>query len=99
MEMKARLAKHNFTLVNQAIDFYLKPENRNRVNGKGKAPVFTFISLEDDNEPFPLAEVIHVLEKHLNALQAQQEADPREVRKTSIWIVKKRLKQLKGLRA
>lgn len=60
--MRADTAKHNHLIREQAIKYYLN---------QGKpTPEFTFISLWNDAEPYPLAEVIIVLNEHLNTLNA-----------------------------
>ena len=70
--MKCTIAKHNSLLLQQAIQHYRK-----------SAQIFTFPSLYDDFEPYPINEVvdvltshtrygvIQVLEQHLNAIQSE----------------------------
>lgn len=58
--MKCAIAKNNELLLNQAIQHYRK-----------SSQIFTFISLYSDNEPYPIYEVIQVLEQRLNAIQCE----------------------------
>lgn len=58
--MKCTIAKHNSLLLQQAIQHYRK-----------SSQIFTFMSLYSDNEPYPIDEVIQVLEQRLNAIQRE----------------------------
>lgn len=58
--MKCTIAKHNGLLLQQAIQHYRKSHQ-----------IFTFMSLYSDNEPYPIDEVIQVLEQRLNAIQCE----------------------------
>lgn len=55
--MKCAIAKHNELLLQQAIQHYRKSHQ-----------IFTFMSLYSDNEPYPIDEVIQVLEQRLVAI-------------------------------
>jgi len=58
--MKCTIAKHNLFLLKEAIQHYRKSHQ-----------IFTFMSLYSDNEPYPIDEVIQVLEQHLVAIQCE----------------------------
>ena len=58
--MKCTIAKHNLFLLKQAIQHYRKSHQ-----------IFTFMSLYSDNEPYPIDEVIEVLEQRLVAIQCE----------------------------
>lgn len=58
--MKCTIAKHNDLLLKQAIQHYRK-----------SSQIFTFMSLYSDNEPYPIDEVIQVLEQRLVAIQCE----------------------------
>ena len=58
--MKCTIAKNNLFLLKQAIQHYRKSHQ-----------IFTFMSLYSDNEPYPIDEVIEVLEQRLVAIQCE----------------------------
>lgn len=58
--MKCTIAKNNIFLLKQAIQHYRK-----------SSQIFTFMSLYSDNEPYPIDEVIQVLEQRLVAIQCE----------------------------
>ena len=58
--MKCTIAKHNLFLLKEAIQHYRK-----------SSQIFTFMSLYSDNEPYPIDEVIQVLEQRLVAIQCE----------------------------
>ena len=58
--MKCTIAKHNGLLLQQAIKHYRK-----------SSQIFTFMSLYSDNEPYPIDDVIQVLENRLVAIQCE----------------------------
>ena len=58
--MKCTIAKHNLFLLKEAIQHYRKSHQ-----------IFTFMSLYSDNEPYPIDEVIEVLEQRLVAIQCE----------------------------
>ena len=58
--MKCTIAKNNELLLQQAIQHYRKSHQ-----------IFTFMSLYSDNEPYPIDEVIEVLEQRLVAIQCE----------------------------
>lgn len=90
--MKCTIAKHNDLLLKQAIDHYRK-----------SSTIFTFMSLYSDNEPYPIDEVIEVLEQRLNAIQCEMDnftkmtAGPRknEQLETSFYTTKKHLETMR----
>lgn len=88
--MKSQIAKQNPVLMQQAIKHYLN-------NDKGKeTPVFTFISFYDDNESYPLPELITCLEARIEALDEVY----RESRKdTDLMTLEAHRKQLAKLRS
>ena len=58
--MKCTIAKNNLFLLKQAIQHYRK-----------SSQIFTFMSLYSDNEPYPIDELIEVLEQRLVAIQCE----------------------------
>lgn len=58
--MKCTIAKHNSLLLQQAIEHYRK-----------SSQIFTFMSLYDDNEPYPIDDVIHVLERRITVIERE----------------------------
>lgn len=60
--MKSQIVKQNPVLMREAMKHYL-------THGK-QEPVFTFMSFYDDNEPYPLPELIECLEARIEALDA-----------------------------
>ena len=58
--MKCAIAKNNLFLLKEAIQHYRKSHQ-----------IFTFMSLYSDNEPYPIDEVIEVLEQRLVAIQCE----------------------------
>ena len=58
--MKCTIAKHNLFLLKEAIQHYRKSHQ-----------IFTFMSLYSDDEPYPIDEVIEVLEHRLVAIQCE----------------------------
>ena len=58
--MKCTIAKNNLFLLKQAIQHYRK-----------SSQIFTFMSLYSDDEPYPIDEVIQVLEQRLVAIQCE----------------------------
>ena len=58
--MKCTIAKNNELLLKQAIQHYRK-----------SSQIFTFMSLYSDDEPYPIDDVIQVLENRLNVIKRQ----------------------------
>ena len=58
--MKCTIAKNNLFLLKEAIQHYRKSHQ-----------IFTFMSLYSDDEPYPIDEVIEVLEHRLVAIQCE----------------------------
>ncbi|HGO5822486.1 TPA: hypothetical protein ACK3JW_000125 [Mannheimia haemolytica] len=84
--MRCTTAKQNPVLMRLAIRHYL---NNDRGN---KTPLFTFLSLYSETEPYPLPELLIVLGKRIDSLERiiiQTETD-----KTQIMILRKQLSQL-----
>ena len=86
--MKCEIAKMNTVLIQQAFDHYTA----------GNKNVFTFKSLYNDEEPYPLEELITCLATHIQILEAEQRIRQTESRQTSIWLYAKRIKQLELIR-
>lgn len=60
--MKCAIAKHNPLLLQQAVRHYQNKKSRE---------MFTFMSLYDDNEPYPIDDVIHVLERRITVIERE----------------------------
>lgn len=58
--MKSQTAKQNPVLMDKAIAHYLKSDRGT------KTPLFTFMSLFDDNEPYPLPELLTLLDERIS---------------------------------
>ena len=58
--MKCTIAKNNLFLLKQAIQHYRKSHQ-----------IFTFMILYSDNEPYPIDELIQVLEQRLVEIQCE----------------------------
>lgn len=86
--MKCEIAKMNTVLIQHAFDHYTA----------GNKNVFTFKSLYNDEEPYPLEELITCLATHIQILEAEQRIRQTESRQTSIWLYAKRIKQLELIR-
>lgn len=86
--MKSQIAKQNPVLIQKAIKHYL-------TYGK-ETPVFTFISFYDDNEPYPLAELITCLEARIEALDAVYRESWKD---TDLMTLEAHRKQLAKLRS
>ena len=89
--MKCAIAKHNPLILLQAVKHYQK-----------SAQIFTFPSLYDDFEPYPIKEVVDVLKLKISDLEVAIDNHPlNESLKTSLYITKKHLhrmeKQLKRI--
>ena len=87
--MKCTIAKHNPLILLQAVKHYQK-----------SAQIFTFPSLYDDFEPYPIKEVVDVLKLKISDLESAIDNHPlNESLKTSLYITEKHLdrmeKQLK----
>ena len=86
--MKCEIAKMNTVLIQHAFDYY----------AAGNKNVFTFKSLYNDEEPYPLEELITCLATHIQILEAEQRIRQTESRQTSIWLYAKSIKQLEQIR-
>lgn len=62
--MRCVIAKTNPVLMDKAIIHYLNPEKCK------ESPLFRFMSLLDDNEPYPLPELIQCLNERIDEQQA-----------------------------
>ncbi|TCK01677.1 hypothetical protein EV694_0297 [Volucribacter psittacicida] len=80
--MKCRIAKQR--LLSQAIEHYLN-----------KRTLFHFMSLYDDNEPYPLGEVVLLLSERLESFKRDCEQYPNnESYQMAILQAEKQLKRL-----
>ena len=79
--MKCIIAKLNSLILLQAVKHYQK-----------SAQIFTFPSLYDDFEPYPIKEVVDVLKLKVSDLECAIDAHPlNESLKTSLYTTKKHL--------
>lgn len=82
--MKCAIAKHSETILKQAIKHYSK-----------HSTLFAFISLYDDNEPYPLDEVIDVIKLKIKDLKTEvNEWQLNEALKTRLFVMEKTLIKL-----
>lgn len=82
--MKCAIAKNNELLLKQAIQHYRK-----------SAQIFTFPSLYDDFEPYPINEVVDVLKLKVSDLECAIDTHPlNESLKTSLYTTKKHLESM-----
>ncbi|HDZ6746240.1 TPA: hypothetical protein RS749_001153 [Mannheimia haemolytica] len=64
-------------------------------NDKGtKTPLFTFLSLYSETEPYPLPELLIVLGNRIAKLEQQHNAMPNETDSITLGILRKQLAQL-----
>lgn len=84
--MRCKQAKQNLLL--SAVNHYKK-----------STALFTFVSLYDDEEPYPISEVIHALECKCNAAKREIDSRPNspnmEVLETIYHIAHKNLEDMK----
>ena len=86
--MKCAIAKHNPLILLQAVKHYQK-----------SAQIFTFPSLYDDFEPYPIKEVVDVLKLKVSDLECAIDAHPlNESLKTSCYTTKKHLERMEKRR-
>ncbi|MDD0823885.1 hypothetical protein PTQ27_05310 [Mannheimia sp. AT1] len=86
--MRCIIAKQNPVLMRLAIRHYLE-------NNKGnKTPLFTFLSLYSDNEPYLLLELLIMLGRRIEALEKQYKVMPIENDLITVGILKKQLNKL-----
>ena len=82
--MKCAIAKHNPLILLQAVKHYQK-----------SAQIFTFPSLYDDFEPYPIKEVVDVLKLKISDLEDAIDNHPlNESLKTSLYITEKHLDRM-----
>lgn len=82
--MRCAIAKHNPLILLQAVKHYQK-----------SAQIFTFPSLYDDFEPYPIKEVVDVLKLKISDLEDAIDNHPlNESLKTSLYITEKHLKRM-----
>lgn len=70
--MNCITAKMNNVLMDLAIEHYLDKTKRT------ETPVFTFMSLWNDDEPYPLDEVLFCLEERMTHLEQEFKQNPIE---------------------
>lgn len=87
--MRCTTAKQNPVLMRLAIRHYLETNKGN------KTPIFTFLSLYTDTEPYPLPELLIMLGKRIEALEKQYKAMPVENDSITLGILRKQLAQLR----
>ncbi len=87
--MKCEIAKMNTLLIQHAFNHYYTYRNKD---------TFTFKSLYNDEEPYPIEELITCLATHIQILEAEQQEKHTESRQTSIWLYAKSIKQLEQIR-
>ncbi|MDD0823111.1 hypothetical protein PTQ27_01305 [Mannheimia sp. AT1] len=86
--MRCITAKKNPVLMRLAIKHYLE-------NDKGiETPLFTFLSLFSDNEPYPLPELLITLGNRIAKLERECEEMPTETDLITLGILKKQLNKL-----
>lgn len=82
--MRCAIAKHNPLILLQAVKHYQE-----------SAQIFTFPSLYDDFEPYPIKEVVDVLKLKISDLESAIADHPlNESLKTSLYITEKHLKRM-----
>lgn len=82
--MKCAIAKHNPLILLQAVKHYQK-----------SAQIFTFPSLYDDFEAYPINEVVDVLKLKVSDLECAIDTHPlNESLKTSFYTTKKHLERM-----
>lgn len=86
--MKCAIAKHNDLLLKQAINHYRKT-----------AEMFTFLSLYDDFEPYPIEEVIDVIKLKISDTESELAywrnlGRENESLETHVYTLKKQLKEM-----
>ncbi|OOF56369.1 hypothetical protein BKK56_03495 [Rodentibacter genomosp. 2] len=86
--MKCTIAKHNDLLLKQAIDHYRKSSD-----------MFTFLSLYNDFEPYPIDEVVDVLKRKISDLEDELSywrklGRENEALETQLYALKKQLKRM-----
>lgn len=86
--MRCITAKQNPVLMRLAIKHYLE-------NDKGiETPLFTFLSLFSDSEPYPLPELLITLGNRIAKLERECEEIPTETDLITLGILKKQLNKL-----
>ncbi|HHW7568799.1 TPA: hypothetical protein ACU21S_002151 [Mannheimia haemolytica] len=86
--MRCLTAKQNTVLMRLAIRHYLNNDKGN------KTPLFTFLSLYSETEPYPLPELLIVLGNRIAKLEQQHNAMPSETDLITLGILRKQLAQL-----
>lgn len=86
--MKCTIAKHNELLLHQAIKHYRKSTD-----------IFTFVSLYDDFEPYPIEEVIEVIKLKLSDTESELAywrnlGRENECLETHLYTLEKQLKEM-----
>ncbi|MGX3021507.1 hypothetical protein [Ursidibacter sp. B-7004-1] len=87
--MRCVIAKMNLVLMQQAIKHYLdKPT---------QGTPFTFKSLYDDNEPYPLAELLLTVQEQIGLLESEFKERPSNALANSLSVWRKKLDRLAKL--
>lgn len=79
--MRAEIAKRN--LLNIAIKHYLE-----------NSEIMRFMSLQDDNEPYPIEDVIVLLSERIERLEREFKQYPNEINKQGLTRAINQLKKL-----
>lgn len=77
--MKCLFAKTNPLIIKQAVEFYLKNKNG----------VFTFISLWNDEEPFPKDELLNCLDVWIKQVKELHSTAPHDRNRTYTSLLNK----------
>lgn len=91
--MRCVIAKMNLVLMNKAIEHYLDKTKRT------ETPVFTFLSLWSDEEPYLLTELLFCLDERIETLESEFKANPTEPFAAMLSVLKRkrhRLLQVQG---
>lgn len=89
--MRCVFAKTNPVLMDKAIAHYLNAIKRK------ESPVFHFMSLYSDNEPYPLPELIECLNERIDAIQKEFKKYPTEDNVFWLSKLKRKREQLNQL--
>lgn len=84
--MRCVIAKMNLVLMNKAIAHYLEPSTQ--------GTVFTFPSLYDDNEPYPLPELLLMVQEQIGLFESQFKEKPNDALANSLSVWQKKLNRL-----
>lgn len=86
--MKCEIAKNNFVLIDKAIAYYLR----------GNKMPYTFMSLWNDNEPYPLHELKKALKRRIMITINKQKTEPSLANEMLIERLNKQLTKLEKIK-